>query len=196
MNDFLTWHPGAYGDLDFEQCSVPTDPCTRICSVRSYLAQAMLMWYDTTIREKNTQAWDRLQAAWKATFHTELAAGALETWPTDGPHGFSESQSDWLASTLRHLKGQGRAPPRRRAAAAPRVASPAPPPAAKAAARTTARAGRGGGASRTARNPDPVQSTRRLATFLKFNIISIISLILIYSIMSIISIIFHYDSII
>ncbi len=37
------------------------------------------------------------------------------------------------------------------------------------------RAGRGGCASTTARNPDPVQSTRRLAKDLKFHILSLIS---------------------
>ena len=56
------------------------------------------------------------------------------------------------------------------------------------------KSGRGGGASQTARNPNPVQSTRRLATYLKFNIISIVSLISIITLISIISIMFHYDS--
>ncbi len=134
----------------------------------------------TPVHGKNAQAWDRLNAAWKATFHTELTAGALEKWPTDGPHGFSEAQSTWLASTLRYLKAQGRAPPPRRVSAPPIAPSPAPRPATKPASLTSTRAGRGGGASKTARNPDPVQSTCRLATDLKVNIISLISLISIY----------------
>ncbi len=166
MDDFTTWNPGTWGDLEFGKSPIPADPNTSICSVRSYLAQAMIMWYDTAVREKNAQAWERLTAAWKATFHSELTAGAMEKWPTDGPHGFSEAQSTWLTSTLRYLKGQGRAPARRRTSAPPREASPAPPPNAIPASRTSVRAGRGGGASRTVRNPDPVQSTRRSATVL------------------------------
>ena len=166
MHDFTTWNPGTWGDLEFGKSPIPTDPNTSICSVRSYLAQAMIMWYDTAVREKNAQAWERLTAAWKATFHSELTAGALDKWPTDGPHCFSEAQSAWLTATLRYLKGQGRAPSRRRTSAPPREASPAPPPNAKPASRTSVRAGRGGGASRTVRNPDPVQSTRRSATVL------------------------------
>jgi hypothetical protein len=118
MNDFLTWDPLQFGELDFDKSPVPTDHNTSISSVRSYLAQAMIMWYDTSVRDKNAQAWDRLLASWKATFHSELTAGALEKWPTDGPHGFSEDQSTWLAATLRYLKGQGRAS-RRRVSAPP-----------------------------------------------------------------------------
>ncbi len=41
----------------------------------------MIMWYDPAVREKNAQAWEKLTAAWKVTFHTELTAGALEKWP-------------------------------------------------------------------------------------------------------------------
>ncbi len=51
-----------------------TDPDISICSVRTYLAAevgAMIMWCDTAVREKNAQAWDKLSAAWKATFHTQ-----------------------------------------------------------------------------------------------------------------------------
>jgi hypothetical protein len=175
LNDFTTWHPGAWGDLEFDKSPIPADPNTSICSVSSYLAQAMIMWYHTAVRERNAQAWDRLNSAWKATFHTALTAGALETWPTDGPHGFSEPQSTWLTATLRYLKGNGRAPSRRLVSAAPPKASVQPPPAAKPASRTSTTAGRGEGASRTARNPDPVQATRRLATDRKFNTISLIS---------------------
>ncbi len=154
----MTSLPGtrAFGDLQFDKSPVPADPYTSICSVRSYLAQAMIMWYDTSVREKNAQAWDRLNASWKATFHFELTAVALEKWPTDGPHGFSEAQSAWLKGTLHYLKGQGKAT-RRRTSAAPRQS----PPTAKPDSRISTRGCRGGGASTTACNPDPVQSTCR-----------------------------------
>ena len=163
MNNFLTWHPGTFGVLDFSKSPVPENPYTSISSVRSYLAQAMIMWYDPAVRERNAQAWEKLTAAWKATFHTELTAGALEKWPTDGPHGFSEEQCTWLSSTLRHLKGQGRAPARRRVSVPLPAPSPGPAPAAKPAARTLKRASGGGEGSGTARNPDPVKTTRRSA---------------------------------
>ena len=181
LDDYTTWAPDTWSEVDYDKIPFPTDPMQSICSVRSYMAVAMILWYDLDLRAKHSRAWESLTAAWKATFHTELTAGALEKWPQDGPHGFSEDQSTWLTSTLRYLKG--RAPPRRR-----RATSPAPRPAAKVAAKPASRAslgtGGGGGASRTARNLDPVQSSRRFATLLNFNIISLISLI---------SIIPHYD---
>jgi hypothetical protein len=94
-------------------------PLTPIPAGRTYLTQTMILRYDTDVREKNEQAWEKLKAAWKATFHTELTAGPLKKWPTDGPHGFSEEQSTWLAATLHYLKGQGKAPARRRGSAPP-----------------------------------------------------------------------------
>ena len=166
LDDFTTWQPGTWGALDLDKIPIPTDPMRSICSVRSYLAVAMLLWYDPALRAKHTRAWDSLTAAWKATFHTELTAGALEKWPEDGPHGFSKAQSTWLSATLRFLKGQGRPPSRRRASAHPRATSPAPPPAAKPASRSSVKANRGGVASKTTSNPDPVQSSRRFATVL------------------------------
>ncbi len=53
LNDFTTWHPGTWGDLEFDKSPIPADPNTSICSVRSYLAQAMIMWYDTAVGERN-----------------------------------------------------------------------------------------------------------------------------------------------
>ena len=182
LDDFTTWAPDTWSEVDYDKIPFPTDPMQSICSVRSYMAVAMILWYDLHLRAKHSRAWNSLTAAWKATFHTELTAGALEKWPQDGPHGFSKDQSAWLTSTLRFLKG--RAPPRRRASAPARATSPAPRPASKPASRNSLGAGGGGSASRTARNPDPVQSSRRFATLLNINIISLISLI---------SIILHYD---
>ncbi len=63
LNDFTTWHPSAWIDLEFDKSPIPADSNTSICCVRSYLVQAMIMWYDTSVRERNAQAWDRLNAA-------------------------------------------------------------------------------------------------------------------------------------
>jgi hypothetical protein len=118
------------------------------------------MWFDDSVRKKNAQTWARFKASWKATFHSELTAGALEKWPTDRPHYFSNAKSTWLTATLRFLKGQAKASSRRRG---PREASPAPSPAAKPAARISTKGSRGGEVSVKARNPDPVRSTGRSA---------------------------------
>jgi hypothetical protein len=66
------------------------------------------MCYETSVREKNAQAWYRLEASWKATFHSELTAGALEKWPTDGPHGFSKAQSTLAGSNSPLPQGTGK----------------------------------------------------------------------------------------
>ena len=164
MNDFTSWTPDTWHRVAYDEIPFPTDPIFTIASERTYMAVAMLLWYDGDLRALHARAWDGLNAAWKATFHSELTAAALEKWPVDGPHGFNETQSTWLASTLRYLKQQGRQPARRRASRAPPPPPPAPAPAAKAAARSSRRSDNGGGASRAARSPDPVQSSGRFVT--------------------------------
>jgi hypothetical protein len=90
--------------VPFDKILFPTDPYTSICSVRSYLAVAMIMWYDTDIRAAHSSVWDALQFAWQASFHSALSAVGLEKWPTTGPHAFNEQQCSWLTETLRCLK--------------------------------------------------------------------------------------------
>ena len=119
--------------MDYDKIQFPTDPMLSICSVRSYFAVAMILFYEPALREKHTRTWDGLTAAWKATFLQDLSARALEKWPEDGPHGFNAAESAWLAESLRYLKhGQGRPKSSRRrvvpAAAGKAAAIPPPPP--------------------------------------------------------------------
>ena len=162
-NDFTSWSPDTWHRVAYDEIPFPTDPMITIASERTYMAVAMILWYDGDLRAQHARAWDGLNAAWKATFHTELTAAALEKWPKDGPHGFNETQSTWLASTLRYLKGQSRPPARRRVHRAP-PQPPASVAAIKPAARSSRKANDGGGASSAARNPDPVLSSGRFVT--------------------------------
>ena len=104
VNDFTTWDPETFALVPFDKILFPTDPYTSICSVRSYMAVAMIMWYDTDIRAAHSSVWDALRFAWQASFHSALSAVGLEKWPTTGPHAFNEQQCAWLTETLRCLK--------------------------------------------------------------------------------------------
>jgi hypothetical protein len=97
VGDFTSWEPDTSQYVDYDKIQFPTDPMLSICSVRSYFAVAMILFYERDLREKHTRTWDCLSAAWKATFHQDLSSRALEKWPEDGPHGFNATKSAWLA---------------------------------------------------------------------------------------------------
>ncbi len=129
LHDFTTWGPDTWGLLPLDELKFPTDPNMNICSVRSYLAIAMILWYQDDLRLKHMRLWGELIYAWSATSHCYLHPNGLEKWPESGPHAFTESESRWLDGTLRFLKktttrSAGR-PARNRAAPA---AAPPPPP--------------------------------------------------------------------
>jgi hypothetical protein len=88
----------------FSKISFPANPNFSINSVRSYMAFAMLLWYDQDVRTAQDRLWQELQSSWKALFHSDLNAAALETWLNDDSHAFTESQWLWLTDTLRMLK--------------------------------------------------------------------------------------------
>ncbi len=138
-----------------------------ICSVRSYFAVAMILFYEPALREKHTRTRDGLSAA-KVTFHQDLSSRALEKWPEDGPHGFNTAESAWLAESLRYLKhGPGRLTSTRRrvvpAAAEKAAANPPPPPR-----RDSSKAQRHQGASPKPRNTDPVRSASRFQSINRY----------------------------
>lgn len=163
--DFTSWQPDTWQYVDYDKIQFPTDPMLSICSVRSYFAVAMILFYEADLREKHTRTWDGLSAAWKATFHQDLSSRALEKWPEDGPHGFNAAESAWLAETLRYLKrGPGRPTSARRRvvppAAGKAAANPPPPPR-----RDSSKAQRRQGASPKPRDPDPVRSSSRFLIY-------------------------------
>ena len=125
VNDFTTWTPGNWKRVEFDKISFPKDHNVSICSVRSYMAVAMLLWFDTDLRATQTRLWNELTLCWKATFHSDLDLPGLERWPKgDHPHAFTQEQSDWLEGTLRYLKrGPGRLSSRRRQQTAPALVS-------------------------------------------------------------------------
>ena len=166
LDQFTTWQPDTWQFLEFDKIQFPTDPMRSICSVRSYLAVAMIFFYEHETREKHTRTWDALSAAWKATFHQDLSSRALEKGPQDGPHGFNDAESRWLTGTLRYLKrGPGRPASARvrvvPAAAGKAAAIPPPPPR-----RDSSKGQRRESASPKPRDPDPVRSTSRFLIIL------------------------------
>ena len=168
VNDFTTWIPETFALVPFDKIPFPTDPNTSICSVRSYLAVAMILWYDTEIRAAHSKVWDALQYSWHATFHTELSAVGLERWSITGPHAFNEHECTWLTETLRCMKKPAL---RRRVAAdpGPSVHTKAVPAALKSKRAAPAKPGKRG------RSADPVKKASRYF-LLNISLISLITL--------------------
>jgi hypothetical protein len=156
-HDFTTWAPANWDRLDFSQIQFPTDPFVSICSVRSYLAVALLLVHTPSLRTAHSRVWDNLNTAWHNTFQSDLTETDLEKWPTTGPLAFSAVQVDWLTQTLRHLKSLKAGPALRRRVI-PAVPAPA---AAQAAPGTSQKTKAGGGPGKKRRDPDPVQDTSR-----------------------------------
>ena len=81
VNDFTTWLPETFALVPLDKIPFPTDPNTSICSVRSYLAVAMILWYDTEIRAAHSKVWDTLQYSW----HDGMAAVLMARYLSHGP---------------------------------------------------------------------------------------------------------------
>jgi hypothetical protein len=123
--DFTTWTPGTWELLPWDEIHLPKDPNVSICSVRSYMAIAMIMWYQPDLRLSQLRLWEQLMYAWNTTFHCDLHPNGLEKWQEDGPHAFNTEESKWLAETLCYFK---RTPGRPARSGVRRALVSAPPP--------------------------------------------------------------------
>jgi hypothetical protein len=162
VKDFTTWTPKTFALVPFDQIEFLTDPNMGICSVRSYLAVAMILWYDKEILAAHSRVWNGLQLAWHTTFHSDLSPVGMKKWPTAGPHAFNEPEYSWLAETLRYLK---------KPALRKRVPAGVPPPAPpKPAPAHTSRSSKPSKAvvhgSKRSRSTDPVRKDHRLVILL------------------------------
>ena len=156
IKDFTTWAPHTWSQLPFDEITFPNDPNISICSVRSYMALAMILWYDSDLRGAQRRLWDELNLAWSSTFHSDLHPHVLEKWPVTGPHAFSKTESTWLSETLRFLKKSSGRPSRAR-----------PPPASSAQAsvpRSSSKAEGRAKVSKKRRASDPVATFPRFAS--------------------------------
>ena len=50
VDDFTTWSPATWHLLPFDKISFPSDPNVSICSIRSYMALAMILYHDEGLR--------------------------------------------------------------------------------------------------------------------------------------------------
>ena len=126
MKDFTIWAPDTWALVPLDEVKVPTDLNMKICSVRTYLARAMILWYQHDLRLKHMRLWGELNYAWSATFHCDLHPNGLEKWPETGPHAFTQAESKWLAETPRFLKRSAGRPSR--SSGVRRALDPGPPP--------------------------------------------------------------------
>jgi hypothetical protein len=157
LQDFTTWTPESWDQIEFSQIHFPTDPFISICSVRSYHAVALLFVHNPSLRTAHSRVWGELNTAWSNTFHTDLSEAALEKWPSTGPPAFSAEQSDWLTQTLRHLKSLKPGPNLRRRVNPAAPASPAPAAAQAAPPRTSKKAQSRSGDDQVKKRQNPVQ---------------------------------------
>jgi hypothetical protein len=108
VNDFTTWTPYKWALIDWDSIRFPSDAAIHICTVRCYMAVAMIMLYQTELRESHKRVWDELNYAWLATFSCELHTVGVELWPETGPFVFTQDQSNWLTKLLILKTGEGR----------------------------------------------------------------------------------------
>jgi hypothetical protein len=50
---------------------------------------AMMLYYDTGLKNSQQRPWNELNFALCSTFHSDLHLHVLERWPKDGPHAFT-----------------------------------------------------------------------------------------------------------
>ena len=60
-------------------------------SLRTYLAIAVIMFYDTVIRNKHKEFWEKLKTAWENSFGTVIDDKSLAFMPIDGEHAPSHT---------------------------------------------------------------------------------------------------------
>jgi hypothetical protein len=53
VNNFTTWTPDTEELTDWDSSSFPSDAVINICTVRCYMAVAMIMLYQTELRERH-----------------------------------------------------------------------------------------------------------------------------------------------
>ncbi len=49
--------------MNFDEIMFPTDTAINICTVQSYMAVAMILWYDTELLTKYYCVWETLKYA-------------------------------------------------------------------------------------------------------------------------------------
>ena len=76
--------------IGFDKISFPDDPNVNIKTVRSYLAIAMIFWYEPHMRTAQPRVWEELNTAWTNTFSSNLHPHVLDTWQEKGAHAFNE----------------------------------------------------------------------------------------------------------
>ena len=100
VSDFTTWTPDTWALLDWDSIAFPSDAAINICTARCYMAVAMIMLYQTELRERHKCVWDELIYAWLAMFSCDLHTVGVERWPETGQFAFTPDQSNWLTNTL------------------------------------------------------------------------------------------------
>ncbi len=98
VKDFTdTWTQETFALVPFDQIEFPTDPNMSICSVLSYLAVAMILWYDKEIRVAHSH---HLSLGSQLCLYGKMANYGSPRIQ----RRINEPECSWLAETLRYLK--------------------------------------------------------------------------------------------
>ena len=62
------------------------------------------MFYDTVIRNKYKEFWEKLKTAWVNSFGSVIDDRSLATIPIAGKHRFTHVEVKWIAESCRFLK--------------------------------------------------------------------------------------------
>jgi hypothetical protein len=74
IHTFTSWTPRSWSRVNFDEITFPADSAINIRNVQSYMAVAMILWYDTALRAKYDSVWEALKYAWLASFDNKLYA--------------------------------------------------------------------------------------------------------------------------
>ena len=73
-------------------------------SLRTYFAIAVIMFYDTEIRNNHKEFWETLKTAWENSFDTVIDDKSLASIPIAGEHRFTDVEFKWIAQCRMFLK--------------------------------------------------------------------------------------------
>ena len=83
--NMLSWKPTNWGKLDYSAMKLPGDG-QHLGSLRTYFAIAVIMFYDTEIRNNHKELWEKLKTAWENSFDTVIDDKSLASIPFNGEH--------------------------------------------------------------------------------------------------------------
>ena len=77
IDTFTTWTPSSWSRVNFDEIKFPADSAINIRTVRSYMAVAMILWYDTALLAKYDGVWEALKYAIDLLFSITMGVSSI-----------------------------------------------------------------------------------------------------------------------